>query len=32
MGSYQGYQIDLSDKEKSIILSEIGLANLLDME
>jgi len=33
MGSYQGHPIDfLTELEKSIILSEIGLSNLLDME
>ena len=30
--SLNGYPIHLSDYQKTIILSEIGLANILDLE
>lgn len=32
MASLKGYLVPLSDYEKTVILSEIGLANLLDLE
>lgn len=32
INSFNGYPIHLSDYQKTIILSEIGLANILDLE